>query len=62
MIEELVGILIAEPGATTSGGLAIDLLEGRTYMLFCNFQDSPDQPEHFILGMYAGRAIGPAAR
>jgi hypothetical protein len=57
LITGIVGILIAGPGETAVGGLAVDLLPGRTYALFCNFQDAPDQPEHVALGMFSGRTI-----
>jgi hypothetical protein len=57
LIAGIVGILIAGPGETAVGGLAVDLLPGRTYAFFCNFQDAPDQPEHVALGMFSGRTI-----
>jgi hypothetical protein len=53
----LVGILIAKPGVTTIGGLSVELLPGRTYALFCNFQDGPDKPPHSSLGMVSSRTI-----
>ncbi|MFN0179559.1 MAG: hypothetical protein ACKVZ0_12235 [Gemmatimonadales bacterium] len=53
----IVGILIAGPGETAVGALAVDLLPGRTYALICNFQDAPDKPEHVGLGMISGRTV-----
>jgi hypothetical protein len=52
-----VGILIAKPGVTTIGSLAIDLIPDRTYALFCNLQDAPDKPPHSALGMIASRTV-----
>ncbi len=57
LMDGIVGILIAEPGQTTAGALAVDLLPGRTYMLWCNFQDGSDKPPHLKLGMFSGRTI-----
>lgn len=57
LLEGIVGILIAEPGATTLGGLAVDLRPGRTYALFCNFQDAPDKPPHSALGMVSSLTV-----
>jgi hypothetical protein len=57
LIDGIVGILIAKPGVTTLGSLAIDLIPGRTYALFCNFQDAPDKPPHSALGMVGSRTV-----
>ena len=57
LLDGVVGILIARPGVTTLGSLAIDLIPGRTYALFCNFQDAPDKPPHSALGMVASRTV-----
>jgi hypothetical protein len=51
LIDGVVGILIAQPGSDPIGRLSVNFLAGRTYALFCNFQDSPDKPPHFALGM-----------
>jgi hypothetical protein len=51
LIEGVVGILIAGPGATALGSLTTEFLPGRTYGLVCNFQDAPDKPRHMALGM-----------
>jgi hypothetical protein len=57
LIDGIVGILIAKPGVTTLGSLAVDLIPGRTYALFCNFQDAPDKPPHSGLGMLSSRTV-----
>jgi hypothetical protein len=57
LLDGTVGILIAAPSATTVGALLVDLLPGRTYAMFCNFQDSPDKPPHSSLGMVTSRSI-----
>lgn len=57
LLDGTVGILIAEPGVTTLGALAVDLMPGRTYALFCNFRDGPDKPPHLALGMVSSRTI-----
>jgi hypothetical protein len=60
LLDGIVGILIAKPGVTTLGGLSVELLPGRTYAMFCNFQDGPDKPPHSSLGMVTSRTITPA--
>ncbi|HSM06665.1 MAG TPA: hypothetical protein VK858_18720 [Longimicrobiales bacterium] len=45
------GILIAGPGQTSFGSLNVEFEVGRTYMLVCNFTDTPEAPPHFELGM-----------
>jgi hypothetical protein len=57
LLDGVVGILIAKPGMSTLGGLSVELLSGRTYALFCNFQDGPDSPPHSALGMVSSRTI-----
>jgi hypothetical protein len=57
LLDGIVGILIAKPGVSTVGGLSVELLPGRTYAMFCNFQDGPDKPPHSSLGMVASRTI-----
>ena len=57
LLDGIVGILIAPPGALTIGGLLADFLPGRTYAFVCSFQDSPDKPPHLALGMIAGRQV-----
>lgn len=57
LTDGVVGILIAEPGETTLGTLAVDLAPGRSYVFWCNFQDAPDKPPHLALGMFSERSI-----
>lgn len=60
LLDGIVGILIAKPGVSTLGGLSVELLPGRTYAMFCNFQDGPNQPPHSSLGMVTSRTIATA--
>jgi hypothetical protein len=60
LLDGIVGVLIAKPGVSALGGLSVELLPGRTYAMFCNFQDGPDQPPHSSLGMVTSRMIAPA--
>ena len=60
LLDGIVGILIAGPGVSTLGGLSVELLPGRTYAMFCNFQDGPDKPPHSSLGMVSSRTIAAA--
>jgi len=53
LLTRSVGILVAGPGKSPDGRLLVDLIPGETYLLFCNFKDSPDAPTHLTLGMYA---------
>ena len=57
LLDGTVGILIARPGTVAGGALLVDLTPGRTYALFCNFQDGPDKPPHSSLGMVGSRTI-----
>lgn len=57
LLDGVVGILIASPGATTIGALEVDLVAGRTYLFGCNFQDDKDAPPHSTMGMIATRTI-----
>jgi hypothetical protein len=50
---DFIGILVAEPSETPLGRILVDLTPGRTYVLFCNFQDAPDKPRHMTMGMFA---------
>jgi len=52
-LTEGVGVLFAEPGQASLGRLLVELVAGRTYVLFCNFQDMPDKPRHMMMGMIA---------
>ena len=60
LLDGIVGILIAIPGVATVGGLSVELLPGRTYAMYCNFQDGPDKPPHSSLGMVSSRTIAAA--
>lgn len=53
LVENIVGILIAEPGTRPLGRLLVDLAPGQTYVLYCNFQDALDKPRHMAIGMVA---------
>jgi hypothetical protein len=52
-LTEGAGVLFAEPGQSSLGRLLVELTAGRTYILFCNFQDMPDKPRHMMMGMIA---------
>ena len=47
-----MGILIAAPGKKADGKLWVDAVKGATYVVWCNFRDKPDAPQHMVLGMY----------
>jgi len=47
----IFGILIADPGQSALGKIAVELESGRTYALLCNFTDTDDAPPHIALGM-----------
>ena len=49
---DFIGILVAAPSETPQGRILVDLTPGRTYVLFCNFQDAPDKPRHLTMGMF----------
>ena len=46
------GVVMAMPGARSTGRLLVNLERGKTYVLLCNFQDKPDKPRHVALGMF----------
>jgi plastocyanin len=52
-IERSVGILVAGPGLAPDGKVLVDLRKGETYLVFCNFKDTPEAPAHILLGMYS---------
>ncbi|HEX6628551.1 MAG TPA: hypothetical protein VF105_11365 [Gemmatimonadaceae bacterium] len=52
LIDGGMGILIAAPGKTTDGKLWVNAVKGSTYVVWCNFRDKPDAPQHMVLGMY----------
>jgi hypothetical protein len=52
LLDAFAGILIAFPGKSADGKLWVDLVKGATYVVWCNFRDKPDAPQHMVLGMY----------
>ena len=52
LVTRSVGILVAGPGKSPDGRILVDLIPGETYLLLCNFKDTPDAPTHMTLGMY----------
>lgn len=59
LMEGTFGLLHAEGGQTTLGGMTIEMLPGREYLIVCFFRDKPDAPEHVDLGMYGSIRTGP---
>ncbi|MFL5603125.1 MAG: hypothetical protein ACJ77R_06945, partial [Gemmatimonadaceae bacterium] len=53
VVTRSVGILVAGPGKSPDGRLLVDLIPGETYLVLCNFKDTPVGPTHMTLGMYA---------
>lgn len=49
---EIIGILFAMPGQSSSGKLLAKLVHGRTYLLICQLEDPEGMPRHNMLGMY----------
>jgi hypothetical protein len=54
LLDGFVGILIAGPGLHSDGRVLVDLTKGVGYVVWCNFRDKPDAPQHMTLGMYTG--------
>ena len=52
-MERSVGVLFAGPGQSPDGKLLVDLRKGDSYLVFCNFKDTPEAPAHILLGMYS---------
>ena len=50
-VDGVIGILIADPGEVALGTLRVDFELGRTYVMLCNFTDTPEAPPHLALGM-----------
>lgn len=46
------GVLWSNAGESPLGGLTIDFLPGRHYLIDCSFQDDDKSPPHYKLGMY----------
>ena len=57
LTDGVVGILIAEPGATSLGSLRVVLVPGRTYMMICQFKDADSLPPHSAMGMQASFVV-----
>jgi hypothetical protein len=49
---EIIGILLAMPGQSSSGTLLAKLVPGGTYLLICQLEDPEGTPRHNTLGMY----------
>lgn len=56
-VDGIVGILIAGPGETSLGALSVEFSPGRTYVMLCNFTDTPDAPPHLELGMVSAFTV-----
>lgn len=52
LVEGGDGLLHSRAGETALGALEVDMLPGREYVIFCEFQDDEKSPPHFKLGMY----------
>lgn len=59
-IDGVAGILIAGPGETSLASLQMEFEAGRTYLMLCNFTDTPDAPPHIALGMIRGFSVAEA--
>jgi hypothetical protein len=44
--------LMAAPGKTSAARITVDLLRGRSYVLFCQLRDSVGALQHAALGMF----------
>jgi hypothetical protein len=49
---EIIGILFAMPGQSSSGTLLAKLTHGRTYLIICQLEEPEGAPRHNVLGMY----------
>ena len=52
LMDGAYGLLHARAGTQHIGGLTVDLLPDREYLITCFFRDTPTSPEHVYLGMY----------
>lgn len=52
LMEGAYGLLHARAGTQHIGGLTVDMLPGRDYLIACFFRDTPQSPEHVDLGMF----------
>ncbi|MGK2962689.1 MAG: hypothetical protein ACSLFK_11160 [Gemmatimonadaceae bacterium] len=55
------GLVHARGGQTPLGGLTVDMLPGRDYVIACFFKDTDDAPEHVELGMVGTIRVNPRA-
>ena len=58
LTEGPVGVLFAEAGETSHGGLSVDLTKGQRYAVICIFRDSANAKRHYDLGMYSVIEVG----
>ncbi len=59
LMEGSFGLLHAESGQTTLGGMTIEMIPEREYVIACFFRDRPGEPEHVDLGMFGAIRTGP---
>lgn len=52
-------ILTAWPADENTSALRVDFLPGRTYVLVCEFKDTPTSPPHTSLGMFKAIEVSP---
>jgi hypothetical protein len=52
LMDGAYGLLHSRAGTQHIGGLTLDLLPDREYLIACFFRDTPQSPEHVDLGMY----------
>ena len=52
LMEGAYGLLHARAGTQHIGGLTVDMLPDREYLIACFFRDTPQSPEHVDLGMF----------
>ena len=62
MIDRVVGVLFAEPGARSPSALAVNLVPGGVYAVQCIFKDSSTAPAHRRLGMFTSFTVTTNAR
>jgi hypothetical protein len=52
LMDGAYGLLHARAGQQNIGGLTVDMLPDREYLIACFFKDTPSSPEHVDLGMF----------
>src|SRR6266545_3225704 len=52
LVDGPVGVLFADSGKRTNGGLSTELLASREYGVICILKDNETAPRHFDMGMY----------